>query len=221
MSRSLLIRRALAAMLFACACAVRAFAAERSVDESFAAINRLPPAERLAALAEGAKKERELVWYSTVNRDNSLELAQAFEKDHPYITVRLLNGSAVNTMTRITSEFRARTHLFSVTHIRGLFLSALRKSGVIARHQTPLRDALRRDFVDAEGYFNGIFTQGHVFIVNKNLVKPADYPKKIEDLLLPMWKGQLAMELESYDWLAAPLHYYRQANRKHKPHKTG
>jgi ABC-type Fe3+ transport system substrate-binding protein len=201
--------------------AATAFAAEKSVEDSLDAINRLPAAERAATLAEGAKKDRELVWYSTMNRDNSLELAQAFEKDHPYISVKLLNGSAVNTMTRITSESRARTYLFDVTHIRGLFLSALKKSGIVARYQTPLRDALRRDFVDADGYFNGIFTQGHLFIVNKNLVKPADYPKKIEDLLLPMWKGQLAMELESYDWLAALLDYYGEANGKAIAEKLG
>src|SRR5438045_5950787 len=107
-----------------------------------------------------------------MNRENSLELAQAFEKDHPYISIKLLNGSAVNTMTRITSEFSARTYLFDITHIRGLFLSALKKNPIIARYRTLLRESLRRDFVDAEGYFNGIFTQANLFIVNKNLVKP-------------------------------------------------
>ncbi len=221
MSRSLPICRALVAMLFACACAARAFGAERSVDESLAAINRLPAAERLAALAEGAKKERELVWYSTMNRENSLELAQAFEKDHPYISVKILNGSAVNTMTRITSEFRARTYLFDVTHIRGLFLSALKKSAIIARYQTPLREALRRDYVDGDGYFNGIFTQANLFIVNTNLVKPEEYPKRFEDLLLPFWKGRMAMELESYDWLAALLDYYGEEKGKALAEKLG
>ena len=85
MSRAFPLRHALLTMLLVAACAAHARAAERTVDESLAAINRLPAAERLAALAEGAKKERELVWYSTMNRENSLELAQAFEKDYPYI----------------------------------------------------------------------------------------------------------------------------------------
>lgn len=191
-----------------------AFAAERSVEQSLDAINRLPAAERAAALTEGAKKERELIWYSTMNRDNSLELSQAFQKDYPYLTVKILNGSAVNTMTRITSEFHARTHLFDVTHIRGLFLSALKKNGIIARYQSPLRESLRRDFVDPEGYFNGIFTQAHLFIVNTNLVRPDAYPRNFEDLLLPAWKGRMAMELESYDWLAALLDYYGEDKGK-------
>ncbi len=220
MTSSLVLRNAFIAMILAVGCG-RALAAERSVDESLAAINRLPAAERLAALADGAKKERELVWYSTMNRENSLELAQAFEKDFPYISVKILNGSAVNTMTRITSEFRARTHLFDVTHIRGLFLSALKKSAIIARYQTPLRETLRREYVDADGYFNGIFTQANLFIVNKSLVKPENYPKKFEDLLLPFWKGRMAMELESYDWLAALLDYYGEEKGKALAEKLG
>lgn len=188
--------------------------AEKTVEELLDAVNRLPAAARAAALAEGAKKERELVWYSTMNRENSSELSAAFEKDHPYVSVKILSGSAVNTMTRITSESRARTYLFDVTHIRGLFLSTLRKGAMIARYHSPLREALRPAFVDQDGYFNGIFTQGHVFILNKNLVKPADYPKTIEDLLLPRWTGQLAMEIESFDWLAALLDYYGEEKGK-------
>lgn len=81
--------------------------AEKNAEELLDDINRLPSTERDKALADGAKKEGELVWYSTMNRENSLELSQAFEKDHPYMSVKILSGSAVNTMTRITSEFRA------------------------------------------------------------------------------------------------------------------
>jgi iron(III) transport system substrate-binding protein len=111
--------------------------------------------------------------------------------------------------------------LFDVTHIRGLFLSALKKSAIIARYQTPLREALRRDYVDADGYFNGIFTQANIFIINKSLVKPENYPKKFEDLLLPFWKGRMAMELESYDWLAALLDYYGEDKGKALAEKLG
>jgi iron(III) transport system substrate-binding protein len=211
---ALSLRSLTAFILFSFLSASSILCAEKSVEEHLDEINRLPAAERAKALTDGAKKEGELVWYSTMNRENSSELSQAFEKDHPYVSVKILSGSAVNTMARITSEFRARTYLFDVTHIRGLFLSALRKASMIARYRAPLRDALRRDFVDQEGYFNGIFTQGHVFIINTNLVKPGDYPRTIEDLLLPKWKGQLAMEIESFDWLAALLDYYGEEKGK-------
>ena len=180
----------------------------QNVEELLDKINRLPPSERQQRLIEGARKEGELVWYSTMNRENSQELVTLFEKDHPYVRVKLLNGSAVQTMTRITSEYGAKTHIFDITHIRGLFLLPLKKRQIIAAYRSPNREALRPGYKDNEGYFNAIFTQGQLFILNRNLVKPQDYPKNLEDLLLPRWKGQLGMDDESYDWIAALIDYY-------------
>jgi len=94
-------------------------------------INRLPGAERQQKLVEGARKEGELVWYSTMNRENSQELINLFEKEHPYLRIKLLNGSAVQTMTRINSEYSAKNYLFDITHIRGLFLLPLKKNKLL------------------------------------------------------------------------------------------
>lgn len=186
----------------------------RPVEELLDKINRLPTAERQQRLIEGARKEGELVWYSTMNRENSTELTQIFEKEHPYVRVKIINGSAVKTLTRVTSEYSARAYLFDITHIRGLFLPELRKRQIIAAYRSPLRDALRPGYKDNEGYFNGIFTQGQLFLVNKNLVKPQDYPRSLDDLLEPKWKGRLGMDDESYDWLAALLDYYGEEKGK-------
>jgi iron(III) transport system substrate-binding protein len=193
----------------------------QSVEESLDKINRLAPPERHRRLIDGARKEGELVWYSTMNRENSQELIGLFQKEHPYVQVKLLNGSAVQTMTRITSEYGARSYLFDITHIRGLFLIPLRKRQIIAAYRSPNRDALRPGYRDNEGYFNAIFTQGQLFLVNKNLLKPQDYPKSIEDLLLPKWKGLLGMDDESYDWLAALIDYYGEEKGKQIAERLG
>ena len=72
----------------------------QNVEDLLDKINRLPASERQQRLADGARKEGELVWYSTMNRENSQELINLFQKEHPYVQVKLLNGSAVQTMTR-------------------------------------------------------------------------------------------------------------------------
>ena len=184
-------------------------------------INRLPGTERQQKLVEGARKEGELVWYSTMNRENSQELINLFEKEHPYLRIKLLNGSAVQTMTRINSEYSAKNYLFDITHIRGLFLLPLKKKQIIAAYRSPYRDALRPGYKDNEGYFNAIFTQGQLFILNKNLVKSQDYPKSLEDLLAPRWKSQLGMDDESYDWLAALMDYYGEEKGKQFAERLG
>ena len=197
------------------------FLIAQNVEELLDKLNRLPATERQQKLSDGARKEAELVWYSTMNRENSQELISLFEKDHPYVRVKLLNGSAVQTMTRVSSEYSAKSYLFDITHIRGLFLTPLRKRQIIAAYRSPYRDALRPGYKDNEGYFNAIFTQGQLYLANKNLLKPQDYPKSIEDLLAPRWKGQLGMDDESYDWLAALLDYYGEEKGKQFAERLG
>jgi hypothetical protein len=68
--------------------------------------------------------------------------------------------------------------------------------------------------VDHEGFFNGTFTRALIFIVNTNLVASKDYPKSIPALLEPKYKGKLVMDNESYDFLAALLEYYGEAEGK-------
>jgi iron(III) transport system substrate-binding protein len=206
---------------FGCLSLLPKSAAAQSVEELLDKINRLPAAERQQKLTAGARKEGELVWYSTMNRENSQELINLFEKEHPYVRIKLLNGSAVQTMTRVSSEYSAKSYLFDITHIRGLFLAPLRKRQIIAAYRSPFRDALRPGYKDNEGYFNAIFTQGQLFLANRNLLKPQDYPKSIEDLLAPRWKGQLGMDDESYDWLAALIDYYGDEKGKQIAERLG
>jgi iron(III) transport system substrate-binding protein len=193
----------------------------QNIEELLDKINRLPTTERQQRLIDGARKEGELVWYSTMNRENSQELINLFQKDHPYVRVKLLNGSAVQTMTRISSEYSAKSYLFDITHIRGLFLAPLRKRQIIAAYRSPFRDALRPGYKDNDGYFNAIFTQGQLFLANRNLLKPQDYPKSIEDLLAAKWKGQLGMDDESYDWIAALMDYYGEERGKQIAEQLG
>lgn len=197
------------------------FAGAQNVEDLLDKINRLPTSERQQRLADGARKEGELIWYSTMNRENSQELVSLFQKEHPYVQVKLLNGSAVQTMTRLSSEYGAKSYNFDITHIRGLFLQPLRKRQIIAAYRSPQRDALRPGFKDNDGYFNALFTQGQLFLVNRNLLKPQDYPKTLEDLLLPKWKGQLGMDDESYDWLAALMDYYGEEKGKQFAERLG
>jgi hypothetical protein len=46
--------------------------AQKTPEDLLEEINRLPTTERQRRLEDGAKKEREIVWYSTMNREDSL-----------------------------------------------------------------------------------------------------------------------------------------------------
>jgi iron(III) transport system substrate-binding protein len=188
--------------------------AQKSAEELLDEINHLPVVERQRRLEEGAKREGEVDWYSTMNREDSLELIRGFESEYSYLKVKFVTAGGPKTLNRITAEYRAGAYLYDATGYRAIFLAPSRKAGVIMRYRTPLREFLRPGFVDQEGYFNATFTRAFIFIVNKNLVAAKDYPKSFTALLDPKWKGKLVMDNESYDLLAALIDYYGDAEGK-------
>ncbi|HVO93437.1 MAG TPA: extracellular solute-binding protein, partial [Terriglobales bacterium] len=190
---------------------VPASTAQKTAEELIEQINRLPSPDRQRRLEEGAKKEREVDWYSTMNREDSNDLIHAFETEHSYLKVNFVTGGGPKTFNRIAAEYRAGAYLYDTTGYRATFLAPTRKAGVVMRYRTPLREFLRPCFFDQEGYFNATFTRAYMFIVNKNLVAPKDYPRSFANLLEPKWKGKLVMDNESYDLLAALLDHYGDA----------
>ena len=87
-------------------------------------------------------------------------------------------------------------------------INTLKKAGAIMRYRSPYRSALRDGFYDKEGYLNGIFATPLVFIFNTKLVNRKEAPASLDDLLDPKWSGKMAMDDESFDWLAALFDYY-------------
>ena len=144
--------------------------AQKTPEDLLEELNRLPYAERQRRLEDGAKKEREVVWYSTMNREDSLEIIRAFESDYPYLKVSYITAGAPQTLNRIIAEYRAGSYLYDATGDRATFLAPTRKAALVMRSRTPLREFLRPGFVDQEGYFNATFTRAYMFIVNKTYI---------------------------------------------------
>src|SRR5262247_3434990 len=127
-------------------------------------INQLPETERQARKVNGAKKEGGVTWYVAMNRAYAQDLINAFEADYPFLKVNALTGSGGALLSRVLTEYRARTYLYDVFNTRSTTISTLRKADAIIRYRTPYRRSLRDGFYDKEGFFNGIFATPMVFI---------------------------------------------------------
>jgi iron(III) transport system substrate-binding protein len=174
-------------------------------------INQLPEVERQARLVAGAKKEGAVTWYVAMNRAYAQDLINAFEAQYPFIKVNALTGGGGGLLNRVLAEHRAKSFQYDVFNTRSMTINTLRKAGAIMRYRSPYRNSLRDGFYDKEGYLNGIFATPLVFIFNTKLVNRKEAPASIEDLLNPKWVGKMAMDDESFDWLAALLDYYGEA----------
>src|SRR5262247_4406779 len=137
-------------------------------EETLAKINRLPPAERQAALVKEAKNEKTVVWYAPMNREDLRQFTTAFEAEYPFLKVEIMTGGPQSLLNRILTEHRAGRFNYDILNIRSSALYTLKKANAIIRYDTPYRRGLRAGFYDKEGYFNGIWASLLVYLFNTN-----------------------------------------------------
>lgn len=183
-------------------------AAAATAEETLAKINRLPPAERQAALVKEAKNEKSVVWYAPMNREDLRQFTAGFEAEYPFLKVDILTGGPQSLLNRIMTEHRAGKYNYDTLNIRSSALYTLKKANAIGRYDSPYRRGLRAGFYDKDGYFNGIWASLLVYLFNTSQITRAQAPKSIDDLLQPKWKGKMGMDKDADDWLAALLDYY-------------
>ena len=128
-----------------------------SAEETLAKINRLPAAERQAALVKEAKNEKTVIWYAPMNREDLRQFTGGFEAEYPFLRVEILTGGPQSLLNRILTERRAGKDYFDILNIRSSALYTLKKAGAIGRYDSPQRPGLRPGFYDKDGYFNGIW----------------------------------------------------------------
>src|SRR6266540_576735 len=58
-------------------------------------------------LIEAAKKEREVVWYTTTNVETSRVLADVFQKKYPYINISFYRATVGPLINRVLLEARS------------------------------------------------------------------------------------------------------------------
>jgi iron(III) transport system substrate-binding protein len=177
-------------------------------EDALAKINKLPAAERQAALVKEAKNEKSVVWYAPMNREDLRQFTSAFEAEYPFLKVEILTGGPQSILNRILTEYRAGRHNYDTLNIRSSALFTLKKANAVGRYDSPYRRGLRPGFHDKDGYFNGIWASLMVFLYNTKQVSKAEAPKSLNDLLQPKWKGKMGLDQDADDFLAALLQYY-------------
>ncbi len=144
-----------------------------------------------AKLIEAAKKEGKAVAYGSLESDNMDAVVQAFQKKTG-ITVDYWRASATKVMDRAMTEFHAGKTLADVILINDNPLRLMQQQGYFQKYESPTSKEFRKEAVDpvlGPRYRNVIIG----IIYNKSVIKPADAPKSLEDLVKPQYKGKLVM----------------------------
>src|SRR5689334_5725207 len=159
-----------------------------------------PPEAVTQALIDAAKKEGQVVYYTSTDLPVAEKLAKAFEAKYPGIAVRVERTGAERVFQRIGQEYSSRIHAVDVVN-----------SSDAAHFIVWKRDGILQPFVpedvakhykdgqkDPDGTYAGFRVGLSVIAYNTNLVKKEDAPKSFADLLDPKWTGKIVKAHPGY-----------------------
>ena len=149
-------------------------------------------------IVQGARKEGEIVWYTTMSLDQSRDFMDRFIKKYPFLKPSVFRSGGGALLNRMLSEAKGGKYLFDVAHGTGEIVLPLMEAGLLAPYNSPERKMIPEDLKDSKGYWTSVYVNSIVLGYNKNLVKKEDVPKTYEDLLQPRWKGRKISIDDSY-----------------------
>jgi iron(III) transport system substrate-binding protein len=195
------MRTSLLALLLALAPAV----ASADIERFFAALGRLPPAERQQRLVAGAKKEGEVMLYTSSGLEEVRAITRLFAKRYPFINARFMRKGGSQLFDVSLLEFRSQKHLVDVywagVSTLGPMLKTERK--MLAPYFSPERAFIGEEYRDKDGYWTATRVSVAIFAHHSKTVPRERVPKVFPDLLDPFWKGKLAVDTNPPRFTAA------------------
>lgn len=166
---------------------------------TWTAISGFAQDQHTAKLIEAAKKEGELMWYTSMGLSDSKPMIDEFEKLYPFIKVKLYRTGAVGVLNKILAEARGGRQVFDVAESSSEMVPALMKYGLIASYPSPEGTYFDSDLKDAKGYWIATRVNPWMLGYNTKSVKPEDVPKDYKSLLLPKWRnGKISLDTEAF-----------------------
>lgn len=154
-------------------------------------LSRAPGFSQSTNLIEAGKKEGKVVAYGSLESDNADAVFQVFKKKTG-IEVDYWRASATKVMDRALSEYRAGKPLFDMIITNDAPMQIMVKEGIFTKYDSPSAKDFTKESIDPNlgpRYRNVIIG----VIYNKDVIKPADAPKSLEDLVKPQYRGKLVM----------------------------
>jgi len=145
-----------------------------------------------AVNVDAAKKESKVVVYGSVPPQAMAGLNKGFEKKYG-ITVEYWRGDSTKVMDRALTEWRAGRPGFDVVEAnRGVQL-IMRIEGLFTKFVPVPSEKFPAQFKEKDGLITPWRVLPISILYNTELVKAAELPKTLDDLLAPKWKNKISM----------------------------
>ena len=154
-------------------------------------------------MIDAAKKEGAMVFYTTMDIQNSKPLLDAFNKKYPFIKADLVRLGGTAMVSRILTEAQAGASQFDVAVGISPSLTPMRERNLIAPYMSPEFANLYDDLYDAKGYWSTVYLNTLVLGYNTKVISRNDLPKTYDELLKPQYKQKFIIDIENHDVFVA------------------
>jgi iron(III) transport system substrate-binding protein len=155
---------------------------------------------RKALLEDGAKKEAELVFYTTLSLTDYPKITAHFEQSYPFIKTTTYRAGRSALLTRLDTEARAGRYAADVVGSAPVETWNLKQRRLSMAYFSPEQKLLPPGSRDVEGYWQAFEVTPLVLAFNTRQVPGSAAPRNYEDLLNAKWKGKMSLGSEEYTW---------------------
>ncbi|HTN70031.1 MAG TPA: extracellular solute-binding protein [Methylomirabilota bacterium] len=176
-----------------------------TLDEVVKKIQGLAPAQRKAALEEGARKEGEIVWYTSMSFTDYPKIASAFEQAVPFVKVKPNRLSQSTLFPKVDTEARAGRFIVDLVSSAPTDMWELKQKGYSGSYLSPELKFFPAGSYDPQGFWSSVEVTPIVVAFNTKLVSQDEAPRTYQDLLQPKWKGKISLGSDEYAWYSVML----------------
>jgi iron(III) transport system substrate-binding protein len=171
-----------------------------------------PPEPVTPALIEAARKEGQVIYYTSTDLPVAEKLAKAFEAKYPGIAVRVERTGAERVFQRIGQEYSSNIHAVDVVNSSdAAHFIVWKRDGILAPYvPEDVAKFYPADHKDVDGQFASFRVWLSIIAYNTNLVRPEEAPKSFADLLDPKWKGKIVKAHPGYSGTIMTATYQMQ-----------
>ncbi|MBI3407211.1 MAG: extracellular solute-binding protein [Planctomycetes bacterium] len=141
-----------------------------------------------------AAQERVVV-YCALDREFAEEILNDFEQKSGIKVVVRWDTEANKSVGLYQDLIRERDRPRCDVHWNNEILATIRlhRQGLLEPYKSPAATTFLAAFKADDGAWTGFASRARVLIVNKELTEKTGYPRRIEELVDPKWKGRFAM----------------------------
>src|SRR6266850_6718666 len=162
--------------------------AAQSAPDPHKALYMYQGVDRDSRVIAGAKREGQVLVYTSLNLKDSVPIAEAFEKKYG-VKLTLWRSSSEKVLQRALTEARAGRFAVDAFELNGPEMEALYREGMLEEFHSPHLASLPPAAIPKHRHYAANRFNFFTIAYNTNLVGPQEVPERYEDLAHPRWAG--------------------------------